>query len=100
MRTRNTLGTALAATAAVLFVTAVARPAHAEETVHCTGVNACKGQSACKSKTNCSGPKNDCRGLNACKGQGWLELTKSDCKAALEALQNDGDSDNNGNNGN
>jgi len=96
MRSRNTLGTALAATAAVLFASAVTRTAAAEEKVHCSGVNACKGQSACKSESNCSGPKNDCRGQNACKGQGWLEMTKSECKAALEELNN---SDNSGNNG-
>jgi hypothetical protein len=44
-------------------------------TVHCLGVNACKGTSAC----GVDG-KHACAGHNACKGQGWIALTKKDCK--------------------
>ena len=98
MRSRSSPRVVAATAAAMLFSTGLVSSAFAgdEAKVHCSGVNSCKGQSACKSESNCSGPKNDCRGQNACKGQGWLEMTKSECKAALEELNN---SDNSGNNG-
>jgi len=77
MRSKNTTGVAVATAAAMLFGTAFVGTAFAaDDTVHCTGVNACKGQSACKSA------KNSCKGQNSCKGKGFLELTKADCAAA------------------
>jgi hypothetical protein len=39
-------------------------------------VNSCKGMSECKSA------KNSCKGMNSCKGQGWVSMSKADCKDA------------------
>lgn len=44
--------------------------------IHCGGVNACKGQSACKTGNS------SCKGLNSCKGQGFLVMSKTQCKTA------------------
>ncbi|MGQ0580030.1 MAG: BufA2 family periplasmic bufferin-type metallophore [Betaproteobacteria bacterium] len=69
-------GTALAATAAALFLSgapgAVAADAK-EAKVQCAGVNACKGKSDCATATSA------CMGQNACKGQGWLKMTEKQC---------------------
>jgi hypothetical protein len=70
-------GAAIASAAALLFCTAIAPLAQAEEAkVKCEGVNSCKGTSACATAHN------SCQGQNACKGQGFLELGKADCDAA------------------
>jgi len=55
--------------------TGAKKPAKKAATVHCLGVNACKGTSEC----GVDG-KHGCTGQNACKGQGWISLTKRDCK--------------------
>lgn len=78
-------GLSLAATAAVIAVTAAAptAPAFAKAgaaKVHCYGINSCKGTSDCKTA------KNDCRGLNDCKGQGFKEVTAKQCKAGGGSL--------------
>lgn len=52
-----------------------AKPAAAEGTVKCGGVNACKGHSACKTATN------TCKGQNSCKGKGLSEVTAKECAA-------------------
>ena len=53
-----------------------------DKTVHCLGVNACKGTSACGVEG-----KHGCKGHNACKGQGWISLTKKECKAQKGTVQ-------------
>ena len=69
---------AMAAAAAMLFASALPSVTFAAgaATVHCTGVNSCKGISECKSA------KNSCKGMNSCKGQGWVSMSKADCKEA------------------
>ena len=69
---------AIAAAAAMLFTSALPSVSFAADaaTVHCTGVNSCKGMSECKSA------KNSCKGMNSCKGQGWVSMSKADCKDA------------------
>ena len=76
-------GVSLAASAAVIAITAAAPTAAiaksgagAAKVVHCYGINTCKGTSDCKTA------KNDCRGQNDCKGQGFKEVTAKACKAA------------------
>ena len=71
-------GAAIAAAAAMLFVTAPVSTATAADAakVHCDGVNSCKGTSSCKSATN------SCKGQNSCKGKGWVEMSAKDCDAA------------------
>lgn len=74
-------GTALAAAAAVLFISGCAsmnQPSSEGQMakVHCFGVNSCKGQSDCKSAGH------SCKGLNSCKGQGFKIMSQSDCDAA------------------
>lgn len=77
MKVQKMSGAALAAAAALVFTSALAGVAAADEAkVHCTGVNACKGQSSCKSANN------SCKGKNSCKGQGWKSMTKAECDAA------------------
>jgi len=69
----------MAAAAAMLFTSAlpaVSFAADAAPTTHCAGVNSCKGTSECKSA------KNSCKGMNSCKGQGWVSMSKADCKDA------------------
>lgn len=68
----------MAAAAAMLFTSGFATFAVAADTatVHCTGVNSCKGTSECKSA------KNSCKGMNSCKGQGWVSMSKEECKDA------------------
>jgi hypothetical protein len=71
-------GTALAATAAALFMSgtvAVSPAAAAEAKVQCAGVNSCKG------KSECSTAANACQGQNACKGKGWLSMSEKQCLA-------------------
>jgi uncharacterized membrane protein len=87
---KQSSGVALATAAAMLFgagfigtAAAADAPAAAPQTIHCHGVNACKGQSACKSAHN------SCKGQNSCKGKGFLEMTRSDCKAAHEKMKAD-----------
>ena len=54
---------------------AAKKPVKAPKTVHCLGVNSCKGSSECGVEG-----KTSCKGHNACKGQGWISLSKKDCK--------------------
>ncbi len=73
-------GLSLAATAALVALSATSTPAFAQSrgaaaTVHCYGVNTCRGQSACRTASN------ECRGQNACRGQGFRELTARQCRA-------------------
>lgn len=77
MSNKKFIGSALAAAAALAFITAplvttVASAATAK--VKCYGVNACKGKSACKTA------KNDCKGKNSCKGQGLMMKSEKRCK--------------------
>lgn len=67
--------TLLAASAAVLFASAIPSIATAGESpVKCRGVNSCKGTSACKTASN------SCKGQNSCKGMGWSETSnESEC---------------------
>lgn len=69
-QSKKTVGIALAAAAAALFVSSVQIGNAAEGSnnvvrVKCFGGNACKGQSDCKTTTNA------CKGLNACKSEGF-----------------------------
>lgn len=70
---------ALVFAAASLFTSGLAladdKPAAAEGTVKCGGVNACKGHSACATATNA------CKGQNSCKGKGFAVTTAKDCAA-------------------
>jgi hypothetical protein len=87
MRLKHTSGVTVAAAAAMLFGTGLVSTAFAADTdatIHCKGVNACKGQSACK------GANNACKGQNSCKGKGFLEMTKSECKAAKDKMKSEG----------
>lgn len=74
-------GASIAATAALIALTAVTPTAPAfarhgaEAKVHCYGVNTCKGTSDCKTA------KNECKGQNECKGHGFKELTAKQCSA-------------------
>ena len=74
---RKTSGLMVAAAAAALFISGavVHQSAKADDTVHCSGVNACKGQGSCK------GASNACKAQNACKGQGFVNLSKAECDA-------------------
>jgi len=67
---------ALAATAAMLFSSAVVTPSFAADAkdtgVKCMGINACKGQSKCKTAASA------CAGQNSCKGKGWLLSASAD----------------------
>lgn len=77
---KPTLGTALAATAAIAFSTAPVTTSFAAEDanaqVQCFGVNGCKGHSACKTASNA------CAGHNSCKGKGFEMKTLAECKKA------------------
>jgi hypothetical protein len=79
-------GAGIATAAAMLAMAAMAQAAdsvapvkgsalHANDPVHCFGVNACKGQSDCHTATN------DCKTLNACKSKGWKQMTAAKCFA-------------------
>ena len=70
--TRSSL--ALAATAAAMFALAPIGASAAEDTVHCTGVNACKGMSSCKTASS------SCKGHNSCKGQGFVKVSAGVCE--------------------
>ncbi|MEO7814542.1 MAG: hypothetical protein ABIR87_03760 [Sphingomicrobium sp.] len=79
-------GVSIAATAALLALsaltpTAPALASHHAAKVHCYGVNTCKGTSDCKTA------KNDCKGLNDCKGHGFKELTAQQCTTAGGSLK-------------
>ena len=66
MRLKNTTGVAIATAAAMLFGTALVRTAvAADAAIHCTGVN-------------------------SCKGQGFLEMSKKECKAAQARMKEEG----------
>jgi uncharacterized membrane protein len=80
------LGSSIAAAAVGIALASVAQAAdtaqpfkgksiHANDDVHCFGVNACKGQSDCHTATN------DCRTLNECRGKGWKLMTAARCFA-------------------
>lgn len=76
----------LAATAAILAMTAVAPTSAAyaakgDKLVPCFGVNSCKGQSDCKTA------KNECKGQNSCKGEGFKDLTEDQCAKAGGSLK-------------
>jgi len=77
-------GVSIAATAALLALSAAATPALAKaqkaEAVHCYGVNSCKGTSDCKTASN------DCKGMNVCKGHGFKEMTAKACAKAGGSL--------------
>ncbi len=77
-------GVSIAATAAILALSAAATPAFAKaqkaEAVHCYGVNSCKGTSDCKTASN------DCKGMNVCKGHGFKEMTAKACAKAGGSL--------------
>lgn len=97
----KTLATALALSAAALFVsgcdkTQAPQPpesgdapaadaatdipadktAAADEKVNCLGINECSGQSAC----DVAGA-HECAGQNECKGKGWIVVPQSECDA-------------------
>jgi hypothetical protein len=76
-------GLALATAAAALFAAAPVTTVSAADAakVKCEGVNSCKGTSACKTATSA------CQGQNSCKGKGFLQLTKSDCDAAMAKMK-------------
>ena len=68
-------GTALAVAAAAMFTLApVVASAGSSSMMQCKGVNACKGMSSCKTANN------SCKGKNSCKGQGFVSLSKTQCK--------------------
>lgn len=78
-------GVSVAATAALLALTAIGPSAPAlakaaEAKVHCYGVNTCKGSSDCKTA------KNECKGQNDCKGHGFKEMTSKQCTAVGGSL--------------
>ena len=76
---------AMAAAAAVLFSAAPLTTVSAADAakVKCEGVNGCKGQSACKTASS------SCSGQNSCKGKGFLQLSKSDCDAAMAKMKSE-----------
>ena len=76
MSNKKLIGTALAAAAALAFVTApfTSTVASAHAKVKCYGVNSCKGKSQCKTA------KNECKHHNACKGQGMKMESAKHCK--------------------
>ncbi len=69
----------IAAAAAGIFGTAVAKslaadaPKAASTDIHCMGVNECKSKGACKSANN------ECKGKNSCKGSGFLMMSAAEC---------------------
>jgi len=80
-------GIAIAALAAVFFVTGCAstvKPSLADQgsnkvgsKVKCYAANSCKGRSDCKSAQNA------CTGKNACAGQGFQMMLEGECMAVL-----------------
>ncbi|MGH8336400.1 MAG: BufA2 family periplasmic bufferin-type metallophore [Gammaproteobacteria bacterium] len=68
----------MAAAAAMLFMSGFATVSFAADAalVQCSGVKSCKGMSECKSAHN------SCKGMNSCKGQGWVSMSKAECKEA------------------
>jgi hypothetical protein len=79
-------GAALAAAAAMLFTSGLARVSVAADsaTVKCTGVNSCKG------KTDCKSARNSCKGKNGCQGQGFKTMSQAECDAAQAKLKSGG----------
>jgi hypothetical protein len=73
---KNKLIGAIAAAAAIAFVTApvTSSLANAKSSkVACYGVNSCKGKSACKTSSNA------CKGQNSCKGKGVTKMSAKKC---------------------
>lgn len=77
-------GTSIAASAALIAISAAAVPtaaiAKGAAGVHCYGINTCKGTSDCKTAHN------DCKGQNSCKGMGFKIMSAKKCTAAGGSL--------------
>ncbi len=95
------VSTALARSAAALFVSACRKDAPSTAAPHagtaapiepasdakikCFGVNECSGQGACNvpdGRVAEGSKRHACAGQNECAGKGWILLTRVDCEAA------------------